>query len=250
MNNARETFPMLRAFVVIVNIDRALDVSRMLGAHAPIQYQFLAEGTASSEILDILGLGVIEKSVTICMLPGAHVKQLLQAASDHLAFNLPGRGVAFTVPISGISSKALALIDSEHASPEKNENEVSGMEIDIGHHLIIILANQGYSEPIADAARLAGATGGTVWAVRRSGTHEALAALGVSMQEEKEIVSILATKENKLDIMRALTEKFGVASKAQGLVLSLPVDHVIGLEKHNINKRGKELPGVPEVNLS
>ena len=234
MNNASQPFPTLRAFVIIVNIDKALDVSKMLeGSHAHIHHQFLAEGTASSEILDILGLGAVEKSVSFCMLPAAHTRQLLDTALENLAFNLPGRGVAFTVPISGISSRALALMMGEQNALEKNENEVSDMEIDIKHHLIIIVANQGYSETIADTARQAGATGGTVWAVRRAATHDALSAFGVPMQDEKEIVSILATRENKLDIMKALNEKFGIASNAQGIILSLPVDNVIGVEKQN-----------------
>ena len=234
MHNASNAFPLLRAFVMIVNIDRSLEVSKMLDrAHAHIQYQFLAEGTAPSEILDLLGLGAIEKSVTVCMLPAAQVKHILQDASEALAFHLPGRGVAFTIPASGISSRALALINNEHIAIEKNEDEVSGMEIDIRHHLIIILANQGYSEAIAAAARQAGATGGTAWTVRKSGTHEVLTSVGVPMQDEKEIVSILATKENKLDILKALNEKFGITSKAQGFILSLPVDHVIGVEKQN-----------------
>ena len=234
MNNASLPSPTLRALVVIVNIDRSLDVSKMLEqTHIHIQHQFLAEGTASSEILDILGLGVMEKSVTVCMLPTTSINQLLHDTSEDLAFNLPGRGVAFTIPISGVSSRALNLIMGRCGDIETKETEVSDMEIDIGHHLIIILANQGYSEAIADAARQAGATGGTVWAVRKAGTHEALAILGVPMQEEREIVSILSTKENKLAIMNMLNEKFGIASKAQGFILSLPVDNVIGVEKQN-----------------
>ena len=234
MNNASLPSPTLRALVVIVNIDRSLDVSKMLEqTHIHIQHQFLAEGTASSEILDILGLGMMEKSVTVCMLPTTSINQLLHDTSEDLAFNLPGRGVAFTIPISGVSSRALTLIMGRCGDIETKETEVSDMEIDIGHHLIIILANQGYSEAIADAARQAGATGGTVWAVRKAGTHEALAILGVPMQEEREIVSILSTKENKLAIMNMLNEKFGIASKAQGFILSLPVDNVIGVEKQN-----------------
>jgi len=234
VNNASLPSPTLRALVVIVNIDRSLDVSKMLEqTHIHIQHQFLAEGTASSEILDILGLGMMEKSVTVCMLPTTSINQLLHDTSEDLAFNLPGRGVAFTIPISGVSSRALTLIMGRCGDIETKETEVSDMEIDIGHHLIIILANQGYSEAIADAARQAGATGGTVWAVRKAGTHEALAILGVPMQEEREIVSILSTKENKLAIMNMLNEKFGIASKAQGFILSLPVDNVIGVEKQN-----------------
>jgi hypothetical protein len=234
VNNTSLPSPTLRVLVIIVNMDRSLDVSKLLErTHIHIQHQFLAEGTASSEILDILGLGAMEKSVTVCMLPTTSINQLLHDTSENLAFDLPGRGVAFTIPISGVSSRALTLIMGRCGDIETKENEVSDMEIDIGHHLIIILANQGYSEAIADAARQAGATGGTVWAARKAGTHEALAILGVPMQEEREIVSILATKENKLAIMNTLNEKFGIASKAQGFILSLPVDNVIGVEKQS-----------------
>ena len=52
---------------------------------------------------------------------------------------------------------------------------------------------------------------------------------GLSVQEEKEIVLILAELENKLPIMRAISEKCGMHSEAKGLVISLPIDSVMGI---------------------
>ena len=62
------------------------------------------------------------------------------------------------------------------------------------------------------------------------GAEEALSQWGFSLQEEKEAVMILAKAESKLAIMQAICDNCGLQSEAQGIVLSLPVDNVVGLE--------------------
>jgi hypothetical protein len=52
---------------------------------------------------------------------------------------------------------------------------------------------------------------------------------GLGLQEEKELVLILAETEDKLAIMRAVSESCGMHSEAKGLVVSLPVDSVMGV---------------------
>ncbi len=52
----------------------------------------------------------------------------------------------------------------------------------------------------------------------------------ISVQEEREVVIILAGKEDKLAIMQEIGKKCGMQSKAQGIVMSLPVDSVVGLD--------------------
>ena len=59
--------------------------------------------------------------------------------------------------------------------------------------------------------------------------EEATGFWGLSVQEEKEIVLILADHEKKTAIMRAVSEKYGMHSEAKGLVLSLPIDSVMGI---------------------
>ena len=231
MNKMNGQYPMLRILVVIVNANKMQAITDLLsGLNCRIQSQFHASGTATSEILNILGLGATGKIVTVCVIPNNLTGSVLQGLSDEFVLRLPGRGIAFTIPVSGISGRALALINPDN-STENTESEVSNMEIEIGHHLIIAAVNHGYSEELIDAARKVGATGGTVWTARNASIEHVVELMGAPMQDEQEIVVILTEKSKKLDIMKALNEGFGVASEAQGIILSLPVDHVSGLGK-------------------
>ena len=40
---------------------------------------------------------------------------------------------------------------------------------------------------------------------------------------------IIASAENKLAIMKAISESCGLKSEAEGIVMSMPIDEVIGL---------------------
>ena len=53
---------------------------------------------------------------------------------------------------------------------------------------------------------------------------------GVSISEEKEMVYIVANREKRDDIMRAIMEKAGSNTEAHGVIFSLPVDGVVGLK--------------------
>lgn len=81
-----------------------------------------------------------------------------------------------------------------------------------------------------EAARPEGASGGTVFHSRRIASEETMKFWKISVQEEREVVMILARKEDKLSIMQAIGQKCGVKSEAQGVVFSLPVDESVGLE--------------------
>ena len=98
------------------------------------------------------------------------------------------------------------------------------------YQIIVALVNQGYSERSWPRRRPAGAAGGTVLHSRRVGAEEALSQWGFSLQEEKEAVMILTRAESKLAIMQAICDSCGLQSGRRGIVLSLPVDRVVGLE--------------------
>ena len=76
-----------------------------------------------------------------------------------------------------------------------------------------------------------GAGGGTVFHTRRVESDDAAAFWGISIQEEREIVLILAKKEQKKAIMEAISQSCGAKTDAHGVVISLPVDEVAGLKK-------------------
>jgi nitrogen regulatory protein PII len=80
------------------------------------------------------------------------------------------------------------------------------------------------------AAREAGATGGTVINARGNAHQGPVKFFGISVQDEKEIIIILSTRERKAPIMQAVSQAFGISSKAGGIIFSLPVDGVAGLD--------------------
>ena len=94
--------------------------------------------------------------------------------------------------------------------------------------MIISIIDKGNTEILMNAAREAGANGGTV--VRGKGTGADIAKFfGVSISEEKELVYILARRENRDAIMKAIMEKSGVNKNFHPVTFSIPVDCVVGL---------------------
>lgn len=196
----------------------------------PMQIQAYAHGTASREMMDMLGLDSGEKSLLLSMMPKANADELLKQLRRELRLGASGSGIAFTIPLSGTNRRMLQMVEQiceeQHREPEKRRIDMRENE----YQMIVALVNQGYSEEVMAAARPAGAAGGTVLHSRRVGAEEALSQWGFSLQEEKEAVMILTRAESKLAIMQAICDSCGLQSEAQGIVLSLPVDRVVGLE--------------------
>ena len=97
------------------------------------------------------------------------------------------------------------------------------------YELLVVVANQGYTEMIMDAAREAKATGGTVIHAKGTGIEKAEKFLGVSLASEKEMIFMVVKKENKNPIMNAIMEKAGLTTKAKAIVFSLPVTDTAGM---------------------
>ncbi|MDD2569243.1 MAG: P-II family nitrogen regulator [Clostridia bacterium] len=95
--------------------------------------------------------------------------------------------------------------------------------------LIITIVNRGFADLVMDAAKAAGAHGGTVLYGRGAGIHEAEKFFGVSIEPEKEVVLVLLPKQDKDAVMRAITKGAGLNSEGKGLTFSLPVDDVLGI---------------------
>ncbi|MDE6926204.1 MAG: P-II family nitrogen regulator [Acetatifactor sp.] len=128
---------------------------------------------------------------------------------------------------------AIAVQIMESLQPDINPLllERNGLEMSENrYYMIMAIVNQGFSGAVMEAARPEGASGGTVFHSRRIASEETMKFWKISVQEEREVVMILARREDKLSIMQAIGQKCGVKSEAQGVVFSLPVDESVGLE--------------------
>ena len=218
-NEKKVSFQLLVLIATPKLADRAAEMFRK-GA-LPLQYRFHAEGTATSEIMDVLGLGNIDKSVLISMIPKNLSEILLNKLNSELQLNRANSGIAFTMPLSGANNLILRIL-ARNTGKEllniagKEENSMSETK----YTLVAAIVNRGFSEEVMEVVRAQGVKGGN---------KEATSFWGLSVQDEKEIVLILVESSNKVDLMKCIGEKCGMHSEAQGIVMSLPIDSVVGI---------------------
>jgi len=233
--------PDLRLVFFIVDWHQDNIISKVF-EEEKVRFYFVAKGkgTASSEILDLLGLGASDKAVIICLEQVVGVPVLIKEAQKKLKvkFHSPGTGIAFTVPLSAVNDPILlvfkqSILKSEKIAAERgsvqSRGEEKNMANEFSHDVIVSIVNHGYSDELMETARKAGATGGTVLNARGQAHAGAVKFFGVSVQDEKEMILILTSHEKKAAIMRAICESHGLNSNAQGIVFALPVDNVVGM---------------------
>ena len=183
-------------------------------------------GTASSEVLDYFGLEATEKMVYLAVVTDNMWKRLKRELIVRLQIDVPGTGIAFTVPLSSIGGRrALQYLIQNQEYVKEEESELKGTK----YELLIAIANQGSIDTVMDAARSANAGGGTVIHAKGTGTEGARKFLGVSVAEEKEMIFIVTRTEEKNKIMKAIMEKTGLGSKEKTVIFSLPVTDTAGL---------------------
>ncbi|MDR0639610.1 MAG: hypothetical protein LBG27_12045 [Spirochaetaceae bacterium] len=228
--------PVVALVVFIVDWSRQKRVTAAFEkAGVQIQYTAKGKGTASKEILDLLGIGATDKAVVFSLEDAARLQPLIKDIAGKVGLWERGAGVAFSVPLSGINTPVLGVFSGERAetkdNKEHNDGEEAGiMETKKRSDLIMCILNQGYSDEFMAEARKAGAGGGTVLSVRGAARQGQVKFFGISVQNEKEIIMILSTREKKNAIMSAVSEKFGVQSEAEGIVFSVPADNITGIE--------------------
>lgn len=191
-----------------------------------VMFSSLGQGTASSEVLDYLGLEGAEKIVLFSVHEEEEWVFIKKQLQQKLRIDAPGGGIAFIIPLSSIGGKKALQFLLEGKNYQKEEESTLK---DTVHELIVVIANQGNIDIVMDAAREAGAYGGTVIHARGTGMEIAEKFMGVSIAAEKEMIFIVTKKEQKNSIMSAIMEKAGMESRAKSIVFSLPVTDTAGL---------------------
>ena len=193
-------------FITITDRSRAEQFAAWFRTHGiSLVLTALGQGTATTEVLDFLGLEATEKAVLFCVSPRS--PRLVRQAARDLWLDVPGQGVLMTVPVNSIGGSTA----KEYLLHEQ-EGETA-MEREIAHDLIVVIANQGSTDLVMDATREAGATGGTVIHAKGTGTDLVRKFFGVSIASEQEMVFILARSEAKKPIMKAIMAKAGISSR-------------------------------------
>lgn len=201
-----------------------------LANHIPLSLVTHGHGTANSDILDYLGLGETKKNITFSIVAENKLQTIFSQLEQNMHLNHHGNGVAFTLPLSCISNVLTCLDGNTQECNVGKVCEENVMKSDRMYELIIVIVTQGYKEQTMEAAKAAGAKGGTVVHTKGIGSPEAAKFLEITVQPEKELILILAKREIKSEIMESMNKAVGMNTKAKGIMFSVPVDEAIGLD--------------------
>ena len=215
----------LMAMVTIVGRGDGVALSRLYAQNGvALHIQVAAGGTASSELLSLLGLTHRERDLLLSFAPESSVDALMSRLDDDYRGVLRARGIAFSLKLTGVSAAVAAAL-----APSAEVKGGSAMHSDKEFNLILVVVNQGYTDEVMQTACKAGATGGTVIRGRWVGAERLEQFHGIALQDEKEILAIACLRDSRAAIMDAIVAAHGLGTDRQAIVCSLPIDRMVRL---------------------
>ena len=192
-----------------------------------VSFISLGRGTARTEAMEYFGLSQTEKAVCVSVVSDSTWKKIRKDLINEGKIDVPGRGVLFLVPMSSIGGRReLNFFTDGQEFTTGDESVMKGTD----KELLIAICNQGHTETVMNAARAAGAGGGTIVHARGTGMKKTEQFLGVTLASEKEIVYIVAKTKIKNDIMQSIMKNAGTKTEAKTIVFSLPVTDTLGIK--------------------
>lgn len=219
----------MKLLVSIVERGHGVTMQRLYGKYQLfLHLQCAGRGTATSEIMDILGLGSTEKDVVLTFASQAPAAALLHDLDNDLRGGVDTSGIVFSLPLSALNGMSSALIDFK-AEEWKHGNGGTTMEPTTENTLILAVCRRGHTDAVMATAKAHGARGGTVIKGRLSGSEDLEQAYGLNLTPEREVVAIVVPRDKRGPIMDAVNTAHGLRQEAQTILCALPIDHIVRL---------------------
>ena len=202
-------------------MDRVCEIAAALDL--PQTVTLLGHGTAVQSMLDLLGIESTETRVIMTVANPEKTRKFIKEMRRQVYIGIPGHGIIMAVPIKSVGGgKTLAYLNNGEQQSARYTPELSDR-----YELIVIVANEGRTDQVMNAARAAGATGGTVLHGKGTGSQNKKF-YNVSIAAEKEVILMVAPSDRKAAIMQSVLHHAGPDSDAGAVLFSLPVSEVAG----------------------
>lgn len=189
----------------------------------PLAVDFIGKGTAVRSMLELLGIDSSDKRIVAAVATQEKTKQLIREEKKNLYIGVPGHGIIVAVPVKSVGGGKIMALLNDGQQPDGGQPDIN-----YAYELIVSICNSGRTDTVMNAAREAGAAGGTVIHGKGTGSVGAEKFYRVSIAQEKEVILIVSKAEQKADIMKAILKKAGPNTEAAAIVFSLPVTEVAG----------------------
>ena len=221
----------LKLIVSIVERGRGAAMQRLYNSRQMfLHLQCAGRGTATSEIMDILGLGSSEKDVVLSFATESCAARLLHDLDNDLRGSTGTSGIVFSTPLNAMNSFPAALVDFKANMAKSETRGDSSMEHQNENCMIVISCSRGHADAVMATAKAQGARGGTVIRAHMAGLEDLEQAYGLDdLSAEREVLVIVVPKERRAPIMDAVNAAHGLRSDAQAVLCSLPIDEIVRL---------------------
>ena len=218
----------IHVIVSIVERGRGTAIQKLYKKHAVFLHtQCPGRGTATSEIMDILGLGSSEKDVVLSYAESGTARRLLALLDNELRGAAGTAGIVFTLSLSGMNNLAAAAIDYYAQQNKKGNGGEPPMENQSKNSLILVTCVRGSADQIMVTAREQGARGGTVIKARWSGMEELERGYDLELTAERDIVAIVVPNDKREAIMEAVNAAHGLRTPEQAMTCSAPIEQLV-----------------------
>lgn len=95
--------------------------------------------------------------------------------------------------------------------------------------LVVTICNVGFSEVVMDAAKEAGARGGTVTRARGTTSQVAEKRFGVYVTPDKEMILIVVPTKIRDKVLTAIYNAVSQGKPGNSICFSLPVENTVGI---------------------
>lgn len=187
-----------------------------------VNFQCIGFGTAPTEMMDIFGLATNDKDIIISLASENTVKEMMSYFGTSFESHSKFGGLMIILQTSAASRVLTQLLS--HNRNNAAEKGKGSMKNEHHNNLIVISTNEGYAESVMQVARKAGATGGTVIKGRLADAELVAELENTQIDEERELLIILAPLKTSKQIMEDVNREFGINSKANGIITAIPTE--------------------------
>lgn len=177
-----------------------------------------AKGTVNNALLNFFSFYEEEKEIVLLAAENHLTDRILEELDKMFSFHKKNHGIAFTIKSDIIGFQ---INDYNDLDTEKGEEQM--------YKLITTIVSAEKAEDVIETARLAGAKGGTIINARGTLTNECFKVFGIEIEPRKEVVWIVAKKEEAESIVALISEKMDIDKPGNGIIITQDVDKVYGM---------------------
>lgn len=175
-------------------------------------------GSVRDKVWSFLGLDNVRREIALVVNSSKNIHALFEALDEEFNFNQKHHGIEFIVPLSRVMGTVLS-------DQRALGNKV--IEEDYMYQGMMVIVDRGLANTVVEVAKEAGASGGTIMHGRGT-ARKAKKVFNMEIEPEKEIVLIISTTEESLDISNRINDEMNFEQPNTGILFTFPISDVKG----------------------